>query len=110
MKVSGQIQLLLLLFVTLTFAGAGCSTRLSRFDVVNRSAKEKDKKPDALEISRSETADQGSGSGSSVSGTQGYSLTRTTVGGAYARRLQVSDASSKYVISGGLHANPRATQ
>ena len=86
------------------WAGSGCSSNLSRFDLINLSGT-----PQANQITRAETGDQGSGNAASASGPGGHSLTRVTVGGSYLRRTDAqAPAASK--ASAGLFGNMRATR
>lgn len=81
----------------------GCTTKLSRFDIINLKGGSQQH-----QITRSETADQGSGNVSSVVGPGGHTLTRATVGGFYLRRNDVANPSRS--VAAGLHGNPRANQ
>jgi hypothetical protein len=83
-------------FLVLTLFSAGCSSNMSRWELVNRF-----KKAMGHQVERAETADQGSGT-ASVNG--GHTVRRVTIGGSYARRIQV--ASPGYKANGGLHGNP----
>ena len=88
-------------------AATGCTSNLSRFDVINETGGVASGK---LQVTRAETADQGSGDAALVIGPGGHTLMRTTVGGHYARRLDSKAGSAGYQLSAGLHGNPRAKQ
>jgi hypothetical protein len=76
-----------------------CSSNLSRFDLINTLGIGGKK-----QVSRAETADQGSGRAANVAGSSGHTLERVTVGGSYARRIDATSPSSS--LSAGLHAPP----
>ena len=92
-----------LAYLSIFILVTACSTKLSRFDVINMNGK-----VDTHQVTRSETADQGSGNTSSVLGPGGHTLIRTTLGGAYLRRTAVNSPTKK--LSGGLFGNPRGIQ
>jgi hypothetical protein len=96
------------LALALALTASGCSTNLSRFDVLLKGLSTKGES--GIEVTRAETADQGSGDVAFVVGPSGHKLTRTTVGGAYGRRIGVAAGTGGHVMSAGLHANPRASR
>lgn len=97
-----SVRIFLLAFSLLP-TWVGCTTKLSRFDIINLKGGSQEH-----QITRSETADQGSGQVSSVIGPGGHTLTRVTVGGFYLRRSDVGNSSRN--VAAGLHGNPRANQ
>jgi hypothetical protein len=78
---------------------SACSTRVSRFDVVQT-------KGTSYNVTRSEVADSGSGS---VNAVGGHQMKRVTLGGYYLKRVDVA-APGGSQVAGGLHGNPRATR
>jgi hypothetical protein len=103
----GSIRFCILAFaVALSpVALTGCSTNLTRFDVI---AKQKNSATKML-ITRAETADQGSGTGdSTIVGPGGHTLSRITIGGSYLRRSNTT--AGGHTLVGGLHGNPQASE
>lgn len=123
------------LWIFFAVTAAGCSSNLTRFDIVLRTAKT----GGDHQITRSEVADQGSGDGSAIIGPGGHALTKVTLGGSYQRRVGgqaqhaartgtngangapqapiiieanwgAPKAPGGHEMAAGLHANPRATQ
>lgn len=98
LNVCRKTSLLLgLLAVVIT---TGCTSNLTRFDIVHRL-----KKSGALDVSRYEVAAQGGGAASSAN----YSLERATVGGSYLRSNAAAGASD-HAVSAGLHGKPDAIE
>lgn len=90
-----------MLYVGLVVFTTGCTTNLTRFDIVHRL-----KRAGGLEVSRHEVGAQGSGA---ASGNK-YSVERVTVGGSYLRRTDVSAGSGGHLVAAGLHGNPDAIE
>lgn len=100
-----------------TAVSSGCSSNLSRFDLLKSG---KHKTSSGLQVSRHEIADQGAGAArASVGAAAGWSVSRVTIGGSYARRIAgvagpsgpnspsgAGPSSPSYQFSAGLHAEP----
>jgi hypothetical protein len=81
-------------------AASSCSTRLGRWEYVNRVAGK------LKVVPRAEVADSGSGSAAS----SGYRLQRVTIGGSYLRRTDVTDSLGQPRLRAGLHSQSGASQ
>jgi hypothetical protein len=88
------------LCLALVVITTGCSSNLTRFDIVHRL-----KKSTGREVSRSETAAQGSGAAVGSN----YILHRVTVGGSYLRRTDVSSGAGGHKLTAGLHHEPASS-
>lgn len=81
----------------------GCSSNMSRFDVINSGG---GVTSGALQITQSEAADQGSGAAASIVGPGGHELRRVTVGGFYQRQAVRASGPAGHSMTGGLHGKP----
>jgi hypothetical protein len=80
-------------------AASSCSTRMGRWEYVNKQAGK------LKVIPRAETADSGSGAAASA----GYKLQRVTIGGSYLRRTDVTDSLGQPRLRAGLHNSATTT-
>ncbi len=93
-----KIGVLACLFFAVT--ATGCTSNLTRFDIVQRL-----RRPGDLQLLRAEVGTQGAG----ISASGSYLVERVTIGGSYLRRHDaVATGGSR--VSAGLHANPRAIE
>jgi hypothetical protein len=89
----------LLVIALALLATTSCSSRLGRWEYVNRIAGK------VKVIPRAEVADNGSGQATSP----GYRLQRVTIGGSYLRR-DAADSSGQPRLRAGLHDRSGASQ
>jgi hypothetical protein len=80
-------------------ASTGCTSNLTRFDIVHRL-----RRPGDLQVSRAELAAQGSG----ISTSGSYSVERVSIGGTYNRRHDAASSANR--VSAGLHGKVRAIE